>query len=450
MTFGEHLEDLRRRIIYSLVYITLGVVITMAYGENLLEWTLVPHYKAIRGADWDRAVARMGKNMRRLGELTSATSLAPEAGAKKLIETPIHWEALFIRDVALPHLETRLAQPFSAFSEKLEAAVPSIPPSERARLAADLDGLGRELAKAIASEFASELEVASASDIPGRFVELEKLLRRIDVETGRNELKRAIGWGEDIGPVLQSLREFIGFLELRRKEVLKGEIPLSVLTARLEETDLPRVLKEMLALLEKDATALVEGKAKSPMALTYMENFSSYLKVAVIFGIFLALPFVLYEMWKFIGAGLYPHEQKYVVTLLPFSLALFLIGALFGYLGLIPVGLEFLAGWGIEDVELNITLGSYVGLFFTLTLILGLVFQTPLVMIFLAKIGVVDVNGFRKARRVAIFAGVCLAVVLTPPDPFSWSLMAAPMILLYEVGILACKLIERRKPPAAT
>jgi sec-independent protein translocase protein TatC len=171
--------------------------------------------------------------------------------------------------------------------------------------------------------------------------------------------------------------------------------------------------------------------------------------VAVIFGIFLALPLVLYELWKFVGAGLYPHEQKYVVTLLPFSLGLFVGGALFGYFGLIPVGLEFLAGWGIEDVDLNITLGSYVGLFFTLTLILGLVFQTPLVMIFLAKIGIVDVQGFRKARRVAIFVGVCLAVVLTPPDPFSWSLMAAPMILLYEVGIVACRFLERRKPRTA-
>jgi sec-independent protein translocase protein TatC len=111
---------------------------------------------------------------------------------------------------------------------------------------------------------------------------------------------------------------------------------------------------------------------------------------------------------------------------------------------MIPVGLEFLAGWGIEDVTLNFTLESYIGLFFTLTLLLGLVFQTPLVMVFFFKIGVVDVPGYRRMRRMAIFIAVVLAVVLTPPDPFSWALMAVPMVLLYEVGILACRMLSRR------
>src|SRR5690606_20241615 len=115
---------------------------------------------------------------------------------------------------------------------------------------------------------------------------------------------------------------------------------------------------------------------------------------------------------------------------------------------LIPVGLEFLASWGDTDIEMNFALGSYGGLFLTLTLILGVIFQTPLLMVFLNKIGLVSVHIYRRARRGAIFAGVCLAVVLTPPDPFSWSLMAVPMILLYELGILVCQLLSRSEKNA--
>jgi len=183
--------------------------------------------------------------------------------------------------------------------------------------------------------------------------------------------------------------------------------------------------------------------------IDYTENFSSYLKVVMVFGVFFAVPFILYELWKFIGAGLYLHEQRYVVTFLPFSLVLFLAGGVFGYFIMIPVGLEFLAGWNAADVELNFRLGNYVGLFLTLTLILGVVFQTPLVMVFLNKLDIVSVDVYRRARRVAVFIGVCLAVVLTPPDPFSWSLMAVPMILLYELGIIVCRLLGSRTPEAS-
>ena len=221
---------------------------------------------------------------------------------------------------------------------------------------------------------------------------------------------------------------------------------LEVLQEWARDSKLPDGLNAVLTSLEKDAKEIVEEKPKPLIVLSYIESFSAYLKVAFIFGIFLTLPFILFEMWKFIGAGLYPHEQAYVVTLLPFSLALFAIGTLFGYFAMIPVGLEFLASWGIQEVDLNFALGSYIDLFFTLTLILGLVFQTPLLMVFLSKIGIMSVEIFRKFRRPAILVEVILAVVLTPPDPFSWSLMAAPMILLYEVGILASKLVEKKKP----
>ena len=111
---------------------------------------------------------------------------------------------------------------------------------------------------------------------------------------------------------------------------------------------------------------------------------------------------------------------------------------------MIPVGLKFLAGWGVQDVNLSFSLGNYIGLFFTLTLLMGLVFQVPLVMVFLSKIDVVRVDGFRRARKVAIFLGFCGAAVITPPDPFTLLMMAGPLVLLYELGIIVSQFLTSR------
>src|SRR5688572_18507084 len=445
MTFGEHLEDLRHRIIFCLIYLAVGLCITMTYGKELTEWTLGPHYQAISGARRDRLVARMERSVRELRDLTSAAPLNPsEKPPKPLFEGPIYWETLFIRDVAVPQIQKRIQAPITEAAGEIKAALAENPPLAD-RVESILKTLGDKLSGTLATEFTSSLEIKGTGNIPTRFQEVLRILERTQSAAGLSEIEKAVGWGRDLAPVLDPLRDFIRFLENRRKELEASPIPVDALGARLKETELPRYLDNLLETLERDAREIVEGKPKQPMVISYMESFASYLKVAVIFAIILALPFILYEIWKFVGAGLYPNEQKYVVSLLPFSLGLFLAGGLFGYFALIPIGLRFLAGWGLEDIDLNITLESYIGLFFTLTLILGLIFQTPLIMVFLTKIGIINVAGLRKARRMAIFVGVILAVVLTPPDPFSWSLMAAPMILLYEFGIVVCGFLEGKK-----
>jgi Tat protein translocase TatC len=446
MTFGEHLEDLRLRIIYCLLYLLVGVTISMIYGKQLMEVALQPHYRAIRAAERNRTASRMEKTVARLDELTSVKPLGEEAGRKPLVEGEIHWEVLFARDVALPQLARKFREPFLRTAEKVPRVVPSLPEEERQALAGIFTQLGSELSDVLVREFASQLEQVEFPNLPQRFLAVKKLLEETQASAGPSQVQKLVGASKDLSVVLKGLDDFTRFLDLRKQEVLRGDIPLDKLREMVASSDLPRALNEILASLEKDAKEILVDSPKPLIVLSYIESFSTYLKVALIVGVFLALPFILYELWKFVGAGLYPNEQKYVVTLLPFSLALFVGGALFGYLAMIPVGLQFLAGWGLESVDLSFSLGNYVGLLITLTLILGLVFQTPLVMIFLSKVGILSVEAYRKARRISYFIGVCLAVVLTPPDPFSWSLMALPMLLLYEVGILACRVLERRKP----
>jgi Tat protein translocase TatC len=422
----------------------------MIYGKELVEWTLGPHYHAINAAQRDRLIAHMEKEVSRLSELTSPIPPQLAAGEKPLGEGDVYWEVLFASDVALPNVRSRLEVPFASFAATLESQLSVLPETERARIAASARGLGTDLAAALVAEFASEYEVEAFARIPERFVELLRYLEEAAKTVGSTRVKRWLGWGKDLDSVLGPLRRFNEILGEKRAQVLEGQIPLEELRRRMRGTSLARSLDEMLDKLEKESRQVVEGTPKRIMVTNYIESFSTYLKVSLIFAVLLTLPFILYELWKFIGAGLYPHEQKYVVTLLPFSLGLFAAGMFFGYFVLIPVGLEFLAGWGLEEVDLNFTLASYVGLFFTLTLILGLVFQTPLVMIFLSKIGVMSVEKYRAWRRPAIFIGVVLAVVLTPPDPFSWSLMAIPMLGLYEVGIFACQILQPRAGRSTT
>jgi Tat protein translocase TatC len=450
MTFGEHLEELRRRIIFSLLYLTFGVGICFSYGQELLQWTLEPHSRAFSAAQRDRLVARMTKTVQHFEWLSDPRDEPIEDDlAVSLLAADINWEVLFAQDIVLERMEQRLTEPFARLAESLTTVETGIEDSQaetavRGRVSTAIGTLGTDLSQALVREFAHDLQMGESRGVLSRLEALEEKLRDVNEKVGPSEAQEAVGWGKDLSSVLEPVERFRTFLTLRRKEWVESDLSPEELRGRVAVfKKLPEFVDGLITSLEENAAEILEARQLKLMVISYLEPFNAYLKVSMIFGIAITIPFLLYEMWKFVGAGLYSNEQKYVVLFLPFSIGLFLFGGGFGYYIMIPIGLEFLAGWGIAEVNLNITLANYIGLFFTLTLVLGLVFQTPLVMIFFNKIGAVDVATLRRMRRVSIFVGVCLAVVLTPPDPFSWSLMALPMIILYEVGILLCDLLNR-------
>lgn len=448
MTFGEHLEELRRRVIFSLIYLAGGVTLTMTLGTDLVDFVLEPHYTAFTFAQREIRIERMEKALEDLDKYTAVAPTGEDGAGGPAFREDIHWEILFARDVVLEELYARLEAPSIEWAAQLRQ-LESVSDADRALLVEGLEGWGRDMSRILVEAFSPEVQKKELLDIPERFRRLETRLLDADSGAGGNWFQKYLGWGSGLDGVLGPIRRFNDFLELRREEALETRVSIPELREWLEDTTLARELDDLLDKLEVDARQVVEGTPPRIHVISYIESFSTYLKLALIVGAILALPGILYEMWKFIGAGLYANEQAYVVTILPFSLGMFVVGMAFGYFIMIPVGLAFLAGWGVQSVELTFTLGSYVGLFLTLTLLLGLVFQTPLLMIFFTKIGLTSVNFYRKGRRVAILVGVILAVIFTPPDPFSWSLMAVPMLLLYEVGIIACKLLTRDQPGAA-
>lgn len=176
--------------------------------------------------------------------------------------------------------------------------------------------------------------------------------------------------------------------------------------------------------------------------LRYQESFMAYFKVSLVASLLLSMPFVLVQIWKFVSVGLYSHERKYLRAYVPASFVLFLLGVSFGYFVFIPAMLKFLASYGDRNhIELVLTLNGYLNLFIILTMVLGLMFELPLVMVFLSVIGLVRPNWFAKNRKLAIIMAFILSAIITPTgDPVNQILLAIPLIILYEIGIIISRL----------
>jgi len=183
----------------------------------------------------------------------------------------------------------------------------------------------------------------------------------------------------------------------------------------------------------------------TPVTFRVEEAFMTYLKVTVVAGIMLASPWVFYQLWQFVAAGLYQHERKYVHIYLPMSIGLFASGAVFCFYFVFPLVLSFLIGFSQWlGVELQPRLSEYISLVLMMPLMFGISFQLPLVMLFLERIGVCTVETYTDNWRMSVLVMSIISMLLTPSDPGSMLLMLAPLTVLYAGGIQLC----RMKPKA--
>lgn len=181
-------------------------------------------------------------------------------------------------------------------------------------------------------------------------------------------------------------------------------------------------------------------KIDRPVTLNVQEAFVTYMKVSFIAGLIAASPWVFFQLWLFVAAGLYPHERKYIYTYLPLSIGLFLGGVFFCFYGVLPTVLDFLLGYnGRMLLTAQIRISEWINFAVMLPLMFGVSFQLPLAMLFLAKINVFTVEHYTSQWRLAVLAIAILSMLLTPtPDPMTMLLMMAPLLMLYGMGILLC------------
>jgi sec-independent protein translocase protein TatC len=185
-----------------------------------------------------------------------------------------------------------------------------------------------------------------------------------------------------------------------------------------------------------------------PVFLTPTEYFWTYMKVAMIAGLFIAMPVVLWNVWAFVAPGLHKHERRYAAPFVIIGSLLFVLGGVFALLVVIPFAVQFLVNFGVEKgAQPMISIASYTDFILKFTLAFGLVFELPVVITLLAMLGIVTPQFLAKNRKYAILINFVIAAILTPtPDAINQSLMAGPLIILYEVGIIAARIFGKRAP----
>jgi sec-independent protein translocase protein TatC len=313
---------------------------------------------------------------------------------------------------------------------------------------------------------------------------LENALVEHYTKVAEEDFKKAVAAAEEEGRLPpdqpKSVKDFLEkYLpeELRKEETVKKSVAAFLVKYLPEEmyvstTELVARLKEQFPAqfknLQLPGNPDPKGGESGLIPLTFFrrsasdprvqaktfsvqEPFMIWLKASLLVGVILSAPWIFYQIWQFVAAGLYPHEKKYVHIYLPFSIGLFLLGVCVAYFGVFRPVLGFLfsfnrsLGFGPDP---RIT--EWLGFFLLLPLGFGIAFQLPLVMLFLERVGIFTVKGYLSYWRVAILVIFVIAALLTPPDPFSMSFLAGPLSLLYFGGILLCRMMPGYRPSRDT
>lgn len=174
---------------------------------------------------------------------------------------------------------------------------------------------------------------------------------------------------------------------------------------------------------------------------SFVETFTVCIKVSAVVGLFVSFPIIMYQMWRFISPGLYEKERK---SLLPFIVSawiFFIVGGLFAYFIMLPLALKMMVKFTPEGLQNTWFISKYISIVLTLIVACGILFDMPLVIVLLAKLGIVDPRTLAKYRGYALLLSFVLAAVMTPPDPITQLMLGAPLYILFELSIALSRLL---------
>ena len=465
MTFGEHLEELRRCLMKSLFGLVIAFLIALPpldLASKLVDYIKGPLEDALQDfylTRSERYVTEKLAGLRSAGVATPPLDEVQQAilidrmlpnlvfidprnvfnelkkefpqqfedlqfpafGSVDIINPQQFCQQLFDEREDSPGPANRVWELLSpegrALVEKYQDGATPVTPEDRSKLAA-------ALLKVIENpNFYQEVAFASLGGAAPSFVLTESDLRR---QVGSSKYQALMARKDSLSP-----------LELNRG-LLSAAFPLSLSTGVRQASMLP--LLEWKAVDEDPRTSL--------RSLSAQEMFFIYVKAALILSLVLASPWVFYQVWQFVAAGLYPHERSYVYIFLPISLGLFLSGVALAFFFVFQPVLDFLLmfnDW--MDVDPDVRISEWFGFAIFLPVGFGISFQLPLVMLFLERIGVFSIEMYTQKWRIAVLAIFVISMFLTPADPYSMLLMAVPLTILYGGGILLCKYLPRGRNP---
>jgi sec-independent protein translocase protein TatC len=235
----------------------------------------------------------------------------------------------------------------------------------------------------------------------------------------------------------QKEMSFFEHLEELRKSIIKALLGILVGSALcIVYADF--IVQELL-LNPLQAVAL-KTQVLSPYGIVLL-----YMETILICGLIISMPYTIYCLWSFVAPGLLPSERRYISRIVFFTSFCFFAGVAFGYFVLLPAALKFFSTFGTQNINLNIALDQYISFMLAMLLGAGLVFELPMISFFLTKMGVLTPAFMRKYRRHAIIIIFIISAIVTPtPDIVTQSLLAMPMLILYEISILICKFSQKK------
>ncbi len=219
--------------------------------------------------------------------------------------------------------------------------------------------------------------------------------------------------------------------------VLLGFIILLYFSAPLFHAIALPLLKELPAHSHMIATGIM-----SPLTVP--------IKFSFIFSLFCCMPFILFQIWRFVAPGLYRHEKRFIWTVTLTSVFLFYLGIAFAYLIVCPLVFKFIVSFTPAEIKIFPDIQHYLSFILRFLLAFGLAFEVPVLMLIIVKVGLVSLNTLRSMRRYFIVLAFILGMILTPPDIVSQILLAIPLWILYEFGLLLCRFLTFKKEQLIT
>jgi sec-independent protein translocase protein TatC len=447
MSFGDHLEELRKALFKSLAGLVLTAIVGFMLADRVVTFFQQPLERAMTNYLRERAQTKLKE------ELGLGIKEKLPLELQNMLQRNLIPEPLFVETGRLiESLQANLPEQLGQFELSANFFFPS-----------DLKPEGLK-------EFCSSLCAAGTSKEATPAQRVWKLLNEDQKKQVRTLSDRS-GAGDTLGTnrlmaVLNSvagkreLHESAEFQPLTGQDEATTKALRESLQAKFNPEQSRRLNKLLLAglfpaVIEPPQVAMIPLAAWKPITVRFLvlnaqEAFMIWMKAALVTGLVLGSPWIFYQIWIFVAAGLYPHEKNYVYLYLPISILLFFGGASLAYLFVFDPVLNFLFMFNTSmNAEFDPRIGEWLSFVLILPLGFGIGFQLPLVMLFLNRIGIVTIDTFIQQWRIAILSIFVIAMVLTPADPYSMLLMAIPLCLLYVVGILMCKWMPKGRNPFA-
>jgi len=438
MTFGEHIEELRTVLFRSLIGVVICMLISLPLASKVVELIQSPLRKALTDYYQKQAEDKLAKEYdvspKEILNTIELEGMAPEV---------MHLE----RDSLLEGLASSDSATFGEIQVKpYQFVLAELPEEKTQKFAAWLSEEGK-----LASQTPGQV-VYQAMDRSGQTA-IDSVANAESVgEEDRLRVISALNGAAENPAIWQSE----AFTKITKEELLAElktglEAEFDVVNSRrLNRLAMSQAFEDYLTRPRLSLVAITVWRETEVhiQALSAHEAFMIWLKAALIVGVLISSPWIFWNIWQFVAAGLYPHERGYVYIYLPFSMLLFIAGAALAFFFVFEPVLKFLFSFNAAmKIDPDPRIGEWISFVLFLPLGFGLAFQLPLVMLFINRLGIFSVEAFLSKWRIAILVIFVLSMFLTPADPISMMLLAGPLTILYFLGIALCQWMPHGRNP---